>query len=140
VTSFRESGGFTLLETMVAMVLLASVGMALFGLFNTNISSLIRVKDVSRQLPVVYSAVDALAAEALLDESEGELSFDGIDVRWTVSQVGDFRDSQTITGYRGYYRVGLYRIDLELYEKDRLLGRHSYRQAGYEKVRGPDDA
>ena len=47
----RRSKGFTLLETMVALVVFAAAAMALYGLLNSNLIALARAHDVARQAP-----------------------------------------------------------------------------------------
>ena len=56
-----RSAGFTILETMVAMVVFAGAAMALYGLFNTNLIALGRAHDVSRQMSAAHHAVEYLA-------------------------------------------------------------------------------
>ena len=44
--------GFTLSETLVALVIFSAAAMAMYGLFNTNLIALARAHDVARQTPV----------------------------------------------------------------------------------------
>ena len=135
--SRRRARGFTLLETMVALVIFAGAAMALYALFNTNLVALARAYDVSRQMPAVRHAVEYLSSINPREESGGRIELDGLDVAWTATLVQPPRQSQTVTGGRGFYEIGLYEIEFTLSDRDRTLGTWRMRSVGYEKVREP---
>ena len=129
--------GFTLLETMVAMVVFAGAAMALYALFNTNLIALARAHDVSRQMPAVRHAVEYLSSINPREEGDGTFEIDGIDVAWTASLLQPVRQSQSVTGGRGYFEVGLYEVEFTMSERGRPMGTWQMRIVGYEKVREP---
>ena len=127
--------GFTLLETMVALAILAGVAMAFYGLFNTNLAALARSHDVSRQALTVRAAVEHLASINPHEDGDGSISLHGLDISWTSRLLHPVRQSQTATGGRGYHEVGLYEIELAVSDAGRSLGAWRIRAVGYEKVR-----
>lgn len=129
--------GFTLLETMVAMVVFAGAAMALYALFNTNLIALARAHDVSRQMPAVRHAVEYLSSINPREEGDGAFEIDGIDVAWSANLLQPVRQSQSTTGGRGYFEVGLYEVELTMSERGRPMGTWQVRIVGYEKVREP---
>ena len=129
--------GFTLLETMVAMVVFAGAAMALYALFNTNLIALARAHDVSRQMPAVRHAVEYLSSINPREEGDGTFEIDGIDVAWSASLLQPVRQSQSVTGGRGYFEVGLYEVEFTMSERGRPMGTWQMRIVGYEKVREP---
>ena len=133
-----RSQGFTLLETMVALVIFTGAALALYALFNTNLVALARAHDVSRQVPAVRHAVEHLASINPREESDGRIELDGLDVAWTATLMQPPRQSQTLTGGLGYYEIGLYEIEFTLSDGDRTLGTWRMRSVGYEKVREPE--
>ena len=132
----ERSEGFTLLEAMVAMVVFSAAAMALYGLFNTNLVALGRTHDVARQNVAVHHAVEYLAGLNPHDEVSGQMSVDGIEIAWTARLLEPARQSQTATGERGYFEVGLYEVVFEPIEKGKSLGTWRLRVPGYTKVRG----
>ena len=139
--NFSRSGcatsqaGFTLLETIVAFVIYASAGMALYGLFNTNLITLTRVQDVSRQTLVVEHAIENLSSMNLQQEVAGQMQINEFTIPWTARLVQPHRQGQNVQGFRGYFQIGLYQIDFEVRDRQRSLGAYQLRVVGYEKVR-----
>lgn len=130
-----RSAGFTILETMVAMVVFAGAAMALYGLFNTNLIALGRAHDVSRQMSAAHHAVEYLAGINPQDGHAGQMRVNGIDIVWSARLLEPARQSQTVTGERGYFEVGLYEILFEPSDAGRSLGTWRLRVPGYKKVR-----
>ena len=129
--------GFTLLEAIVAMVLLASASLALYSLFNTNLITLGRVQQVAREAPLVEQATQHLLAMNLTRETAGEFDVDGAQVAWTAELVEPYRQSQNVRGFIGYFQLGLYTVQFTISENGTSLGSYSMRLVGYEKVREP---
>lgn len=130
--------GFTLLETMVALAIFTGAAMALYGLFNTNLITLARAHDVSRQMPAVRHAVEYLSSINPREEGEGRFELDGLDVVWSAELLQPVRQSQSVTGALGYFEVGLYEVEFTMSEGGRPLGAWRMRVIGHEKVREPE--
>ena len=133
----RRQQGFTLLETMVALVIFTGAAMALYGLFNTNLIALVRAHDVSRQMPAVRHAIEYLSSINPRETDAGQFEFDGVKVAWSATLLQPVRQSQNMTGGRGYFEVGLYEIEFVMSERGRPLGTYQMRVVGHKKVREP---
>lgn len=128
--------GFTLLETIVALTLFATAGLALYALFNTNLLTLGRVADVAKQEPVVIHVMEHLATVNPWQAQQGSLSYQGFDVDWQARPAAPVRQGQDAFGRIGDYDIGLYDVDIEVRQRGRLLGRWRMRLPGYDNVRG----
>lgn len=133
--SSSRSQGFTLLETMVALVVFAAAAMALYGLFNTNLIALARAHDVARQAPAVRQVVEHLASINPREETAGRIELDGVQVSWSSRLVEPVRQSQGVNGALGYFEIGLYELEFTMRAGERSLGTWRMRSVGYEKVR-----
>ena len=129
--------GFTLLETVVALVIFAAAGMALYGLLSTNLITLTRAQDVSRQAPAVREAMHRLATVNPWQQNEGGFDVDGFEVAWTAALVEPIRQSQTAFGVPGPFNIGLYEIEFELRQEGRTIGTWHMRQVGWQDMRAP---
>ena len=132
-----RSQGFTLIETMVALVVFAAGAMALYGLFNTNLIALARAHDVSRQVPAVRYAIEYLSSINPREEGSGRMELDGVEISWKARLLEPVRQSQSLSGRRGYFELGLYEVEFTVHVPERSLGTWRMRVVGYEKVREP---
>ena len=85
--SAGRSAGFTLLETVVALVIFTGGAMALYALFNTNLMALVRVHDVSRQMPAARHAIEYLSSINPREQDSGKVEIDGMEVVWSARLV-----------------------------------------------------
>jgi general secretion pathway protein I len=76
--------GFSLLEVLVAFVILALVGTALFGMFSGALTNVGAADDYSRAVLVAESVLaDAAGAQPLRETSQGGTTDDGR-ITWTT--------------------------------------------------------
>ena len=127
--------GFTILEAIVALAVFAGGAMALYSLYSTNVTTLIKASDAVRQAPLVRQAVERLAAMNLSAEGEGEFEVEGMRFNWSARLLGNYREGQSDTAILASFRLGLYEVEFTASEGDRLLGRYRLRLVGHQWVR-----
>lgn len=132
------SSGFTLLEAVVALTIFSAGALTLYGLFNTNLVALQRVRDVTAHLPAAHRAVTLLSAINPRQREKGQVEFDDYTAVWSARLLEPVRQGQNAHGYMGYYEIGLYRVEFTLHAYGRPVGTYRLRLIGYEKVRGDD--
>ena len=131
------STGFTLLETIVALVIFSGTAMAMADLLNTNLNTLGRVQEVTQQIPAVKNAIAQLRGMNLQSEQGGEFVQNGHTVLWQAKLLDPTRDSQLNSGDQGYHRVGLYQVDFQMLIGNLVVGEYKLRVVGFEAVRVP---
>ncbi|MDE0350862.1 MAG: prepilin-type N-terminal cleavage/methylation domain-containing protein [Gammaproteobacteria bacterium] len=134
----QRACGFTLLETIVAMTIFAGAGMALYALFNTNLMSLAKVRDISAQLPPAYRAAEYVGSINPMVQPQRAIELDGYHVTWSAHLLDPVRQSQSVDGYVGLFEVGLFEVVFDLSEAGRSTGVYRLRVVGYRKVRELD--
>ena len=117
------------------MTIFAGAGIALYALFNTNLMSLAKVREISQQLPPAYRATEYLASINPMRQPEGAIELDGHQMTWSSRLLEPVRQSQSVDGRLGLFEVGLYEVTFELSEEGMSMGSHRLRVIGYEKVR-----
>lgn len=133
----ERQSGFSLLEAIVALAILASVGMALFAAMNQSLSMVAKAEKVRERESALRNAVAWIQIVNPALQPRGEHELGDLLLRWTSEPVEQPRDATTGHAQAGLYRVGLYRMRLELDREGQPLAEIELRRVGYEQVREP---
>lgn len=128
--------GFTLIEAIVAMVLVASMGMALFGWINSNIITLNRVQDANAQSAATANALDFMSTVNPMVAPTGEARLGAYQLRWQSTPSTEPRDGAG-------YPYGISQFQLAMYDTRVQVATlnnqpwfdFSVQQVGYKQVR-----
>lgn len=134
----RRESGFTLLEAIVALAILAAGAMALFAALNGALRSIERAEAAARLDTATENAVDWLEVVNPMNEPHGEVVLGDYTMRWRSEPVVGPTDNLTAYLQPGLYQVGLYAIEAELWLDGELAGRFTLRRAGWQQVRQPE--
>jgi general secretion pathway protein I len=127
--------GFTLLETIVALVLISSVGMALLSWVHNNLMNLQQIRNSN--LRNTLSFMDTVNP-SLLPSGEHQLGM--FLIRWQANLVDGPKDGVNMEGRIGYFQLALYNTHITIISEEQTLAQFSLRQTGYQQVRTPEDA
>jgi general secretion pathway protein I len=128
--------GFTLLEAIVALVLISGTGMALFGWINTNIATLYRVQETSARAEATRNALEYLRTINTMQSPVGEIPMGGYSVRWRSSLLSPVVDGVNRAEGISLYQFALYETHVEIIrESGESWIAFELRQVGYKKVR-----
>jgi general secretion pathway protein I len=132
---FTESG-FTLLEAIVAMVLISGAGLALFGWINANLSTLGRVKAVSNQVEATQNILEYMVRVNPMLTPEGEVDFGSYRLSWQAEPVTAIQDGYGYPAGISLYQFALYdtKVNISKPEGGAWFDLQ-LRQTGYKKVR-----
>jgi len=133
--SLTKQQGFTLLEVIVALVLIASTGMALLSWINTNLISLQRVQASQERQDAVRNALAWLDTLNPEKQPSGEASVGIYQIIWTSSPLETPIRGLNKWGSQGFYNVGLYQTEVEVQHDSTLLAKFSVRLVGYQQVK-----
>lgn len=140
-SSPRSARGFTLLEAIIAMVVMATSLLALYSWLSSSTFALNRVQAQSRALD------DARAGLALIEtinpmlEPSGERSLPPLTIRWHSAPVSERTTGQSRIGMATQFDFRLYEVTVEILRENRNVREFSVRKAGWEVARpiNPDD-
>lgn len=122
--------GFSLLEVLVALVLLASVGMALYGWVNSDLISFGRVQDHVERERVSRLALSYLETVNPMTDPVGQQTFGAYRMRWQAELLEEPRQGIAPAGVPSLYRLGLYRVRVEV-EHPQRSWQFEFRKVGY---------
>ena len=128
--------GFTLIEAIVALVLVASTGMALFGWINTNIITLSRVQEANAQSAATASVLEYMSAVNPMLKPEGETEFGAYRLQWKASPSTEPRDGAGYPYGLSQFQLALYETRVQIYrENGQPWFDFTLQQVGYKRVR-----
>lgn len=129
--------GFSLLEAIVALTILAAVGMALFAAMHQSVQMVARAE----RSRVADSAMrNAMAWVETINPAEtprGEERLGDVIMRWEAEPIEPPRDAMTGYLQAGLYQVGLYDLRVQLLLDGQPLTETHVRRVGYKQVREP---
>ena len=136
--SRRGARGFSLLEAIVALAILATAGLALFASMSQSVQMVSRAENARLADSAVRNAVAWMETVNPMQTPQGEQELGGVTLRWSAQLVEPERDAMTGYLQPGLYRLGLYDVRLELLQDGRPLTEAVVRRVGYRQVREPE--
>jgi general secretion pathway protein I len=124
--------GFTLLEAIVALVILTTAGLALFSWINASFDSLNRIEVNNTQAAAEINALEYLKTVNPMLRPDGETKLGEITMRWRARAVSDVRPNLTDAQTLGQFVVALYDTEVELVPSQPSY-RFKVRQMGYQR-------
>jgi general secretion pathway protein I len=123
-----RSRGFSLLEVLVAFVILALVGTALFRLFSGSLANVAAADDYTRAVLVAESALAVAAATQPLRETTANGTADDGRIEWTT-RVANYTPPdvpQDLQGVTDAMPTRLYRVSAEVTFPSPSGGKRTY--------------
>lgn len=131
----RDQYGFSLLEAVVALAVLAMSAMALYGWLNSNLILLKRVDGVYQSAEVVESALEWISVLDPFADPSGEREIAGALVRWAAVPVGNSLQARDMNGNRSVNDAQLFRVQVEIHRGERRLAHFEVMQLGLQPRR-----
>lgn len=128
--------GFTLIETIVALVLIASTGMALFSWINSNIITLNRVQEQNAKNAATLNALEYIRIINPMKLPQGQATLGAYKLTWQATLLIDPRDGAGYPTGNSLYQLALYQTKVDVKKAD---GQHWFsfdvQQVGYKQIR-----
>jgi general secretion pathway protein I len=132
-------GGFSLLEAVVALAILAAAGMALFAAISQSIQMLSRAEAARGQDAALRDALAVIGQVNPMHTPRGEEPLGPFAMRWDSRLVEPELDGATGYLQPGLHRLGLYEVRIELLQGATTVREAVVRRAGYRQVREPPE-
>jgi general secretion pathway protein I len=133
--SCERAGGFTLIEAIVALVLMATTLTSIYAWVNTDLISLRRAEATVVTQQLAREALRQLYLQPLGPGESGDLELGEYQMRWESRLVEPTAQGRMQHGSVGLYDLTLYEIDFSLHRQDIQLGSWSTRQLRHKKER-----
>lgn len=128
--------GFSLLEAVVAMVLISGTGAALFSWINTELASVSRLQQSNARAEALTNVLELMHTVNPMLTPEGMFSFAAYRLTWNAKAVTPVQDGVSYPQGISLYQLALYDTLVRVNNPDGTLWfDFTLRQVGYKRVR-----
>lgn len=128
--------GFTLLEAIVALVLIGSSGLALFSWINSNLTTLSRIHEVNAKSEATINILEYMHMVNPMLTPEGKASLGSYRISWHSQPTTLVVDQIT-----SHYQFALYNTKIEVEnDEGRAWFVLALQQVGYKKIRSVSES
>ena len=128
--------GFTLLEAIVALVLISGAGMALFSWINGNIMALARIHDVNARSEATANILEYMDRINPMITPEGEAPLGAYSIIWRSQPTTNITEGVNYPRGQSLYQLALYSTAVSVKTAaGRAWFELKLQQVGYKKVR-----
>ncbi len=125
--------GFSLLEAIVAMVIISGAGYALFGWINSSIMSLASVSDANARAEATQNILEYMSGVNPMLKPTGNASLGRYKIRWESKPTTLVQDVKS-----SVFQFALYETAVKAQNVDsEPWFEFSLRQVGYKRIRAP---
>lgn len=121
--------GFSLVEAMVALVILSVIFAAVWEWFGVAVSSTRKIERAVAYPEVFELFINRLQHTSLENNREGTLAFGEYQVRWQATP--ERLSSTEIVNRQRNWEVALFKIDAEIIHQSRVVAQFTTRQVNY---------
>ena len=131
-----RQGGFSLLEAVVAMVLISGAGAALFSWINTELGSVARLQQINSQAETMLNVLEFMQTVNPMLTPEGDAPLARLTVTWKSNAVTEVQDGVSYPAGVSLYQLALYDTLVSVMYRDGTPWfSFTLRQVGYKRVR-----
>jgi general secretion pathway protein I len=130
----RQSG-FTLLEAIVAMVIMATCLLALYGWLSSNTIAVSRAAAQTRTLGDAHAALAVVESINPMAEPRGERVIAPLTVRWQSTAITPTRPGISQAGFPTLFDFALYDVHVQVLRNDAPVREFTVRRSGWVQAR-----
>lgn len=131
----RSQGGFTLLEAIVALVILSTAGMALFSWIDSDLQILNRVNDAGARNRATRNILEYMNNVNPMKDPEGHAELGSYGFDWKAMPITNPMDGANYPQGLSLYQFTLYDTSVRVTRIGKPWFDFDLRQVGYKKVR-----
>ncbi|MFM7460600.1 MAG: type II secretion system protein J [Burkholderiales bacterium] len=109
-----DASGFTLLEAIVALVLLSTAGLVLFSWINASFDGLARIEQSNARAAAELNAMEFMKTVNPMQQPEGQTQLGDVQVKWRAKPITELVANRTDNRDPGPFTVALYETEVSL--------------------------
>jgi general secretion pathway protein I len=127
--------GFTLLEALVSMLLIATIGMASFDWINSSLENMERIEAHHLRQQAIKNALIFMETVNPMEYPSGEIKMGHYTVQWNSSSTEPAKDGAGYPFGLSLYHIGLYDMHVKIDINDKEIAKFDVRRTGYRQER-----
>lgn len=131
--------GFSLLEAIVAIAIMAGFGMTIFAWINTNLLTINRIEQRAYKDHLIRSTSEYMQDVDIMSKPNGQTKFMEYDIHWNAVLLEPIKEGRSRTGGLSEFQLGLYDTEVKIFHEGEELVLFNIRLVGYKKVRDYDN-
>lgn len=137
-----KTSGFTLLEAMVALVLITTTGLALLNWINTQLMTFEHIQQAHQRQVAIRNVLAFMATINPYERPKGEEILGNYTCHWQTQAVKLPKNGVSPTGELSVFEIGLYDTQVQVDLAATPIAQFTLRQVGFKQVRNlnPDDS
>jgi len=133
--NFFLQKGFSLLEAIVALLLVTTLGLGLLSWANNNLLNLTKIEKAYERDDAIKNALDFIEAINLTEYPSGKEQVGHYTFEWSANAIEPAKDVILSAGYPGLYEVTLYLAHISIFINTELIHQFTLHQVGFKQVR-----
>jgi general secretion pathway protein I len=122
--------GFTLIEVLVALTILATVLFAFYAFLSSSLAAAGRIYDAAEVYDLDQNALALATRLNPMEQPEGSFDLGDYRIRWQSFRIGEIRRNTGYPSGSGRFSVGLYRVVLD-FPDDPAVAAVEVKKLGY---------
>jgi len=134
----KQQSGFSLLEAIVAIAIMAGFGMAIFGWLNTNLLTITKIENRANKNQLIRSVSEFMQDIDIMAQPNGERKIVNYVITWSSELIEPILDGRSNIDAISEFQLGLYQTEVKIIQENKTIALFDLRLVGYEKVRNFD--
>ncbi|MDE0801057.1 MAG: prepilin-type N-terminal cleavage/methylation domain-containing protein [Rhodospirillaceae bacterium] len=130
----KGSQGFTFIEAIVAMAIVGMAALPILLLISQSLDQLTRSADANERASAMQSAIAIIDPINPMNTPSGETSMGTISFTWTSELLVAPNDGEQVGAGLPGYRVGFYKVTIDVTKMGSPWFNFDMRKVGYEKI------
>jgi general secretion pathway protein I len=127
--------GFSLLEAIVALALIATSGIAIYSWINSSLISIYRAQENTKTQLAVGNSLEYLQTINPAEKESGTFNIANTVMTWQATPISKIEDGAGYPGGQSLYEIGLYELHVSLTQNGQPLTEFKVNQVGYKQIR-----
>ncbi|MBT0585047.1 type II secretion system protein [Alteromonas oceanisediminis] len=123
--------GFSLLEAIVALLLVTMLSMASFSWISNLLLSVGKLEENAYTNQIKRNVSEFISDVNVMTQPDGNRSLGGIDISWTANLIEPIQEGINLRGDKTPFEVGLYRVSVNVEDMSGERVRFEFIQVGY---------